>query len=70
MPYLQCSAGSGFNSCFDLVLSSIPDVPKSLIRCEVLGPVSSLSMLPALNSTAAGIGVQASIGYMCMIISI
>lgn len=50
------------NSLFALALSSIPKVPESLIQCKVWGPVSTLSMLPALNSAAAGIGVQASVG--------
>lgn len=70
MPHLQDSAGSGCNSLFALALSSIPNIPESLIQCKVLGSVSTLSMLPALNSAAAGIGVQDSIGYMCMVISI
>lgn len=50
------------NSLFAFTLSSIPNVPESLIQCKVWGPASSLSMLPALSSAAAGIGMQASIG--------
>lgn len=53
-----------------LLSAPYPMYMSHLIQCKVLGPVRSLSVLPALNSTAAGIGVQAGVRYMCMIISI
>lgn len=70
MPYLQCSAGSGCNSLFDLALSSIPNIPESLTQCEVLGLPFEFFHAACFKQYSSRDWGAASIGFMCVVISI